>query len=79
MDRKKLERFLDLLQNSTGDWFDAFRDAGCEAFGLDEDVAGILRHLNISDIDAEVFFQHLPADPGILAAYLRPKLLGIRD
>lgn len=79
MDRDQLVLFLDLLENSTGDWLDAFRDAGREAFGLDEDVARILCRLNISDPDAEVFFQHLAAAPAVLAAYLRPRLLGTRD
>lgn len=39
-------------------------------------VMRVMELLSISDGDAEVIFNRLPADPKVLAEYLRPRLVG---
>jgi hypothetical protein len=79
MDKEKIVLFLDLLEVKRGDWLVAFAEAGREAFGVRGDVVDVLEVLGIPHSDAEVIFSHLPADPAVLSAYLRPRLLGTRD
>lgn len=79
MERDKLVLFLDLLENAKGNWLEAFAAAGAEAFGVERNVRAVLDALHIHDADAEIIFQHLPDDPAVLAAFLRPRMLGSRD
>lgn len=90
-DRATIVSFLNALSRREGDWLDALEEAGLEAFpdhfcrspsgvavrdGSTVPVRRVLELLAISDADAEIVFTHLPDDPKVLAAYLRPRVVG---
>lgn len=89
--RATIMPFLDALLRQEGDSLGALEEAGLETFpdqffrtprgvavrdGSTVPVQRLLELLSIFEADAEIIFNHLPDDPAVLAAYLRPRLLG---
>jgi hypothetical protein len=90
-DRSSIISFLDALSRQSGDLLPAIEESAVAAFpaefirtlfgvavrgGGTTPVMRVMELLAISDSNAEVIFNGLPLDPKVLAAYLRPRLVG---
>src|SRR5262245_43228324 len=89
-DPASIIKFLDALSSQSGNLLHAIEEAAVAAFpdefirtprgvavrgGGTTPVMAVLEMLGISGGDAEVVFTHLPSEPAVLAAYLRPRVV----